>query len=211
MAGRFITLEGGDGAGKSTQLRHLADFLRGCGIDVLTTRGPGGSPGGEDIRRLLVEGADGRWDPLTETLLHLAARREHIARTIKPALDTGRWVISDRFADSSVAYQGYAQGVGAERVQALNAAVLGALRPDLTLILDLPPDVALARMRARGGASDRYDSRDATFHADLRRAFAAIAAAEPERCEMVDAAGMPLDVAARIAAIVAGRFGLARD
>lgn len=208
MAGRFITLEGGDGAGKTTQIARLGAFLAGCGIDAVLTREPGGAPGAEDIRRLLVEGAAGRWDPLTETLLHLAARREHVARTVAPALEAGRWVVSDRFADSTIAYQGAGQGVGVARVRMLSDAVLGPLRPDLTLILDLPPEVALARMRARAAAPSRYDAMDIGFHRRLRDAFAAIAAAEPDRCVVVDAAAPADAVAAACAGIVAARFGL---
>jgi dTMP kinase len=208
VAGRFITFEGGDGAGKTTQVRRLGALLSARGLDVLLTREPGGSPGGEEIRRLLVEGVAGRWDALTEALLHLAARREHVVRAVQPALDAGRWVISDRFADSTVAYQGYAQNVGVDRVRALNAAILGPLRPDLTLILDLAPAQALARMRVRGQPPDRYDGMDADFHRRLRDAFTEIATAEPDRCVLIDAAAPEDKVAARIAGVVAAHFGL---
>lgn len=211
MTGRFITFEGGDGAGKTTQIRRLGDFLRASGFDVVLTREPGGSPGGENIRRLLIEGAAGRWDALTETLLHLAARREHVVRTIQPALDAGRWVISDRFADSTIAYQGCAQNVGVDRVRDLNAAVLGTLRPDLTLILDLPPEIALARMQARGTPANRYDAMDRDFHRRLRDAFTAIAAVEPGRCALIDAAAPEDVVADQIARVVGARFNLADD
>jgi dTMP kinase len=211
LTGRFITFEGGDGTGKTTQVRRLGDVLAARGLDVVLTREPGGSPGSEEIRRLLVDGAAGRWDALTETLLHLAARREHIVRTIQPALDTGRWVISDRFADSTVAYQGCAQSVGPDRVRALNAAVLGELRPDLTLILDLAPEHALARMRARGAPPDRYDSMDVNFHRRLRDAFTDIAASEPDRCVLIDASAPEDEVASRIAAVVVARFALSDD
>jgi dTMP kinase len=208
LAGRFITFEGGDGTGKTTQVRRLGAFLGARGLDVLLTREPGGSPGGEEIRGLLVDGAAGRWDALTETLLHLAARREHVVRTVQPALDAGRWVISDRFADSTVAYQGRAQDVGVDRVRALNAAVLGPLRPDLTLILDLAPEQALSRMRARGAPLDRYDNMDADFHRRLRDAFTDIAASEPDRCVLIDAAAPEDEVAARIGGVVTAHFGL---
>ena len=210
MAGKFITLEGGDGAGKSTQSRRLAAFLERHGHDVVLTREPGGSEGGEEIRRLLTEGPVARWDGLTETLLYLAARREHLVRTILPALEQGRWVISDRFADSTMAYQGYGQEVGIERVRALNAVVLGPFRPDLTLILDLAPEEGLRRADQRGAGHSRYERMDLEFHRRLRDAFTDIAGQEPERCVLIDAMESEDAVAAKIEQAVLAHFKRSR-
>lgn len=212
QAGRFITLEGGEGAGKSTQVKALAARLTALGLDVVTTREPGGTPGAEAIRSLLVTGDPGRWDALTDTLLHYAARRAHVEKTIRPALARGAWVISDRFADSTMAYQGYAGAVGPARVATLHDLVLGDFRPDLTLILDLPVEAGLARARARhaaqAGAEDRYERMGTAFHASLRQAFLTIAAAEPERCRVVDAAGDPETVSRSLWAEICARFKL---
>lgn len=208
MAGKFITLEGGDGVGKTTQGRRLSDFLRRLGLQVVLTREPGGSEGGEEIRRLLMEGPAARWDSLTEALLHSAARREHLVRTILPALERNVWVVSDRFADSTMAYQGYGQEIGPERIRALNALVLGSFRPDLTLILDLAPEEALKRVDRRGADRTRYEEMDLDFHRRLRNAFTDIAAREPERCVMIDAAQAEGAVAAEIERAVRAHFGL---
>jgi dTMP kinase len=180
---------------------------------VLATREPGGAPGAEQIRSLLVRGEAARWDPVSETLLHFAARREHLEKTVRPALAAGRWVISDRFADSTVAYQGYGHGIGLERIAALQDWVVGALRPDLTLILDLPAAAGLDRAARRsaavpGAGEDRYESMADEFHRRLRDGFRAIARAEPQRCVLVDAGGDVETVAGAIRAIVATRFGL---
>jgi len=207
--GRFITLEGGEGAGKSTQQRRLAAWLRESGLDVVETREPGGSPGAEEIRRLLVTGAAGRWDPLTETLLIFAARRDHLCQTIEPALAGGRWVVCDRFIDSTLVYQGVAQGVGRPPIETLQCLVAGALRPDLTLVLDLPVDEGLARAQQRAGDEDRYERMDRSFHEKLRTAFRDIAAQEPARCLLIDASGDEAAVAARIQAAVSARLGVA--
>lgn len=208
MAGKFITLEGGDGAGKTTQGRRLSDFLRRLGLQVVLTREPGGSEGGEEIRRLLMEGPAARWDSLTEALLHSASRREHLVRMILPALERNVWVISDRFADSTMAYQGYGQEIGPERIRALNALVLGSFRPDLTLILDLAPEEALKRVDRRGADRTRYEEMDLDFHRSLRNAFTDIAAREPERCVLIDAAQAEEAVAAEIEQAVRAHFGL---
>ena len=190
--GRFITLEGGEGAGKSTQLRLLAEFLRARGIDVVTTREPGGSPGAEAIRGLLVSGDTGRWRPLTEAMLVCAARHEHVEATIRPALEAGTWVISDRFADSTLAYQGSGLGVARASLDALIGLAVGGLSPDLTLVLDVPPEQGIGRTRARTGGEDRYERMELDFHRRLRRGFLDIAAAEPGRCAVIDAT-RPLD------------------
>jgi len=204
--GRFITFEGGEGVGKSTQIRRLADRLRGRG-EVLVTREPGGSPGAEAIRALLVSGPVERWSPISETLLMYAARRDHIERVIAPALARGAWVICDRFYDSSRAYQGAAGGAPASLLHALEAEVVGELIPDLTLILDLPTEVGLARAIRRGQGEGRFEAKGAEFHERLRAAFLEIAAAEPERCRVIDADADIDAVSERIGAALDERWG----
>jgi dTMP kinase len=204
--GRFITFEGGEGAGKSTQVRLLAERLAGRG-EVVTTREPGGSPGAEAIRALLVTGDVERWSPISETLLMYAARRDHIERVIAPALARGAWVLCDRFYDSTRAYQGAAGGAPADLVRALEADVVGAVIPDLTLILDLPVMAGLARAASRGQGEGRFEAKGAAFHERLRMAFLEIAAADPARCKVIDAGEAPEAVAARIEAIVTERCG----
>lgn len=203
--GLFITFEGGEGAGKSTQVRRLAARIADT-REVATTREPGGSPGAEAIRSLLVEGEADRWSPLAETLLLYAAREDHLNRTIRPALARGAVVISDRFADSTRAYQGAAGGVAPEFVSALETTVLGETRPDLTLILDLPAEVGLARAAGRGAAEARFESKGLDFHRRLREGFLTIAEAEPDRCVVIDADQPESEVAEAIRAAVAGRF-----
>ncbi len=206
--GKFITLEGGEGAGKSTQAALLAEGLRDAGIDAFVTREPGGAPGAEEIRRLLVEGGVSRWEPVTEALLHYAARREHLAKTIFPALDAGRWVVCDRFADSTMAYQGYGLGLGRDAVARLHGIVAGDFAPDLTVILDLPVDVGLERAAAEPGREDRYERMDREFHGRVRDGFLDIAKRAPERCAVVDA-GRPVEEVQRvIRALVHARFGV---
>ncbi|MCB9960371.1 MAG: dTMP kinase [Rhodospirillaceae bacterium] len=197
--GRLITFEGGEGAGKSTQIARLAAGLRAAGRSVLETREPGGTSGAEEIRRLLVTGDAGRWDAATELLLICAARRDHVRRLIAPALAAGTWVVCDRFADSTLAYQGIAGGLGAETVASVNAVATGGLVPDLTLVLDVDPAVGLARSHRGGGAETRFETFDAAFHAAVRQAFLDIAQAEPQRCVVVDAA-QPVDVVAAVIA-----------
>ncbi|CAO3354820.1 dTMP kinase [Azospirillum melinis] len=210
--GRFITLEGGEGAGKSTQLRRLADSLRvslrARGVELVTTREPGGSPGAEEIRGLLVTGETGRWSATTEALLHTAARRDHLERTVWPALETGTWVLCDRFFDSTMAYQGYGLGLGRDLVETLQTAALGGFRPDLTLILDIDVETGLRRAVARHGGEDRYERMDIGFHQRLRDGFLDIARREPERCAVVDADADLDTVQARIRDAVSGRLGL---
>jgi dTMP kinase len=204
--GRFITLEGGEGAGKSTQARRLGARLEARGHRVVVTREPGGSAGAEAIRALLVTGEADRWSPMTETLLMYAARRDHIERTIAPALAAGAWVVSDRFADSTRAYQGAGGGAPASLIQALERHVLGEMRPDLTLILDLPVDVGMARTLGRDHAETRFEAKGAAFHQRLREGFLAIARVEAARCALIDAS-QPLDaVEAAIWAAVEARL-----
>jgi dTMP kinase len=203
--GWFITVEGGEGAGKSTQVRRLARRLEAGGIAVVTTREPGGSPGAEAIRALLVTGAADRWSPVTETLLVNAARRDHIERVIAPALARGAIVICDRFADSTRAYQGAGGGAPPALIATLEDAVLEGLRPDLTLILDLPAAAGLARAAGRGGAEARFEAKGPAFHERLRAAFLAIAEAEPDRCALIDADQAPDAVEAAIWTAVSAR------
>jgi dTMP kinase len=207
--GKFITLEGGEGAGKSTQARLLSAWLAEKGITATLTREPGGTPGAEDIRNLLVTGEVGRWDPLTETLLHFAARREHFTRLILPALDAEQWVICDRFIDSTLAYQGYGQGIDQTAIAALRRTVLGDFAPDLTLILDVLPETRRARTAARPGNEDRYERMNEAFHDRVRAGFHAIATAEPGRCTVISA-DQPIDaVFAALKQAVESGLGLA--
>ncbi|MEQ8604078.1 MAG: dTMP kinase [Marivibrio sp.] len=205
MTGRFITLEGGEGAGKSTQIKHLAAALEAAGRAVVTTREPGGSPGAEEIRALVVSGAPDRWDPPTEALLMFAARRDHVERLIKPALARGDWVLCDRFTDSTSAYQGEAHGLGRDWVRRLAQEVLGDFSPDLTLIFDLPVEDGLKRAGRRGG-EDRFERMATGFHQRLRDGFLAIAAEEPERCAVIDAGRSETAVAASVRQTVAARL-----
>lgn len=208
MTGRFISLEGGEGTGKSTQARRLAATFRQRGISVLTTREPGGSPGAEEIRALMVNGEPGRWDAMTETLLAYAARADHVTRTIGPALVEGTWVITDRFSDSTFAYQGAGRGMDRETIRRIESAVLDDFKPDLTLVLDLEPAIGLQRAMARGGAETRFEKFGAEFHERLRQAFLDIARRNPERCRVIDASGSEDAVANAIFAAVAARFDL---
>lgn len=214
VRGRLITLEGGDGAGKSTQTRLLVDRLRAAGLDAMATREPGGSPGAEAIRGLLVSGAPDRWDGVTEALLMFAARRDHWVKTIRPALARGVWVVSDRFADSTMAYQGHGQGLGREPVEQLAQLVLGPERPDLTLILDVPPATGLARAGERGGGDraddNRFERMGQGFHQRLRNGFLDIARREPDRCALIDASQPVETVAEAIWATVTQRLAVSR-
>ena len=205
-AGRFITFEGGEGAGKSTQLRRLAETLRARGHDVVTTREPGGSPGAEQIRGLLVSGDPDRWDGMTEALLHFAARRDHLRSTVWPALEAGKWVLCDRFADSTLAYQGHGHGLPHEAIRDLYRVAVGDFKPDLTLILDLPVETGLSRAAGRGGDEDRYERMKGGFHQRLRDGFLAIAAAEPDRCAVVPADRGEDEVTAAIWAVIDERL-----
>jgi dTMP kinase len=195
--GRFITLEGGEGAGKSTQIARLKGWLESRGRPVVATREPGGSPGGEAIRKLLVEGAAERWDGTTEALLHFAARRDHLRATVWPALKNGAWVVSDRFADSTRAYQGYG----------LYEAAVGAFWPDLTLVLDLPVETGLSRAAERRGSETRYESLPREFHERVRKGFLEIAKRETKRCVVIDATKDIDTIAAAITRVVTDRLG----
>jgi dTMP kinase len=206
--GRFISIEGGEGAGKSTQVGLLMAALDRAGIPVRVTREPGGSPGAEAIRRLLLEGEGERWDAISEALLLVAARRDHVARLIAPALAQGVWVVSDRFADSTMAYQGYGKGVAFDDLATLHRLALGDFAPDLTVILDLPVETGLARADARS-AADRFERLDRDFHEKLRQGFRQIAAERPTRCILIDASGDPQTVHSAVIAAVEQRLGVA--
>jgi dTMP kinase len=193
--GRFITFEGGEGAGKSTQARLLADALVDLGVPVLRTREPGGAPGAEVLRELLLSGSVA-WSAPAEALLHFAARAEHVERSISPALDAGMWVVCDRFADSTMAYQGYGQGADRALIATLTGLI--GLVPDVTIVLDVSDMVALGRLRTRGGTPDRYEQLDAAFHARVNAGFRAIARDAPERCVVIPADGSEADVHAAV-------------
>ena len=200
--GRFISLEGGEGVGKSTQAKALAAALRERGIAVVLTREPGGSDGAEAIRELLLSGEDDRYGAEAEALLFAAARADHVRKTIRPALDAGQWVISDRFLDSSLAYQGGAGGLGIEAVRGVNAFALGGTFPDRTLVLQSSEGTARARARD-GEGSDRIGGRPDDYHHKVATAFHLIAAEEPERVRLIDASGTPDDVTARLVDAIA--------
>ena len=201
---RFITFEGGEGAGKSTQARKLDEALRAAGQDVVLTREPGGSPGAEDIRKLLVEGETGRWTPTTEALLHFAARADHIARVISPALAAGKWVISDRFADSTIVYQGYGQRLDLNWLEALRRTVVGDIEPGLTFVFDLPVETGLKRAQA----DQRYERMGLEFHQRLRAGFQTIAAAAPDRCVMINADRAIDAIQSDLRAAIAAKYGV---
>ena len=195
--GKFISLEGGEGVGKSTQVKALAAALRSRGLDVIETREPGGSEGAEKIRELLLGGAEDRWGAQAEALLFAAARADHVQKTIAPALEAGRWVLSDRFVDSSLAYQGGAGGLGIEAVREINAFGIGDCFPDRTLILIDEDGAERARARDTDG-SDRIGGRGADYHHRVELAFRLIAAEESERVRLIDASGDPEQVTARL-------------
>ncbi len=206
--GRFITLEGGEGAGKSTHATRLADWLRSKGIPVVVTREPGGSPRAEILRELLLSGRFASQGAATEALAFAIARADHLAETIRPALAAGAFVISDRFMDSTHAYQG-AAGADAALLDLLDAIVVGADRPDLTLILDLPPALGLARMHKRDRPADRFERDELALHEARRSAYLSIAEREPDRCVVIDATPDTEVVAGAILDAVGGRFALA--
>jgi dTMP kinase len=184
--GRFITIEGGEGAGKTTQVALLVAALERARIPARATREPGGSPGGEAIRRLLLEGDGERWDAVGEALLLFAARRDHVTRLIEPSLAQGIWVVSDRFADSTLAYQGYGRRLALKDLATLHRFALGSFAPDLTVILDLPAATGLARAAARASVGDRFERLDRAFHERLRQGFRQIAADDAARCVLID-------------------------
>lgn len=201
---RFITFEGIDGSGKSTQARLLAAVLKAKGVDVVLTREPGGSPGAEEIRRLLVEGAPDRWSPETEILLFTAARRDHLEKTINPALERGATVISDRFADSTRVYQGAVRGDTRALVDTLHEAVIGR-EPDLTFVIDMDPGEALRRGLARKSGEDRFEDMGESFQERLRAGFHALVEDNPDRCRLIDGHRDPNAIAEEVAALADAR------
>ncbi len=185
--GRFIAFEGGEGAGKSTQVKGLVAHLRACGLEVVQTREPGGSPGAEALRDLLVRGDAARWSPISETLMMYAARADHLEKIIRPALDRGAWVVCDRFADSSRAYQGAGGGVAPAFIEQIDAVVVGDTQPDLVLVMDMPVEAGLKRAHSRGDSENRFESKGLAFHERLRQGFLNRAAKVPDRYRVIDA------------------------
>jgi dTMP kinase len=208
--GHFISVEGGEGVGKSTQCGYLLELLKTFEIDAILTREPGGSDGADQIRQLLVTGSEDRWDPLSETLLLFAARRDHVNRTIIPALETGVWVISDRFYDSTLAYQGFGHGIDFDFLAALNERVNGNLEPELTFILDAPSQLGVARALERGGAENRYEKFIGEFHERARKGFIEIANTNPDRCRLIDATRGIEAAKNEIASLVSAHFNLGK-
>lgn len=206
VRGKFITFEGGEGAGKTTQARLLAERLRERGIDVVQTREPGGSPGAEEIRAIAVSGDAERWSARTETLLMYASRSDHLERKILPALADGQWVVCDRFADSSRAYQGAGGGAPESLIEALDKHVVGDNQPDMTVVFDIPVEVGLERAFGRGLFETRFESKGLEFHQKLREGFLAVAERHPERCKVLDAKGEVEEVAERLWAMVEERL-----
>jgi len=206
--GKFISFEGGEGSGKSTQLKLLARAFEASGQAFVSTREPGGTPGGEQIRNLLVTGAADAWDPVSETLLFYAARCEHVNRLIKPALDEGKHVLCDRFADSTIVYQGIGKNLSEAYVQNLHRLTLGNFMPDLTFILDIEPSAGLARAKSRAGNETRFEEMELDFHARIRSGFLSIAARKPMRCVVVDAKQTPEAMHRAIIAALAERLDL---
>lgn len=205
--GRFVTFEGGEGTGKSTQTRRLVDHLGALGIDAVATREPGGSPGAEALRRLLLAGAVAPLGPAAEALVFSAARLDHLQETIRPALARGAFVVCDRFADSTRVYQGALGNLDPRFIRALERVTVGETRPDLTIVLDLPAEIGLARAAARRLTRvDRFEAEDLSFHQALRSAFLEIAAAEPERCVVIDAAPSEEAVAGAVWKVVETRL-----
>lgn len=207
--GFFITFEGAEGTGKSTQTRLLTSYLETKGIQSILTREPGGSDGAEQIRSLVLRGDTERWDSVTEMLLMYAARRDHVQKKILPALNSGKTVICDRFADSTMAYQGYGYGKNGIEKKDLNdiyRIVLGDFKPDLTLIMDLPVEIGLARSLARDPDSNRYERMGKDFHHNLRKAFLDIAENNPDRCVVIDASKSVEDIATDIKTVVNARL-----
>ena len=196
--GLFLTFEGGEGSGKSTQIKKTAQWLSELGLPIVTTREPGGTPGAEEVRKLLVEGAPERWDSMTEALLLFAGRRNHLKEFILPYLQEGTWVLCDRFTDSSWVYQGYAGGIGGENIEALARIALGDFKPNYTLILDLPPEVGLQRAHSRLDTEDRFEKKGTAFHLALYEGYHQLAKNNPERCFLISALGSEDEVFKRI-------------
>jgi dTMP kinase len=205
---KFITFEGGEGGGKSTQSKLLVQAFEKSGLPIIHTREPGGTTGAEDIRQLLVTGEVAKWDATTETLLHLAARKDHINKLILPALQSGKYVISDRFSDSTMSYQGYGHGLGRAIIEQLQNLAIGNFKPDLTIILDIPIDTGITRANSRGDKENRYEKMGKDFHARVREGFLEIAKLEPERCVLINAGDTIENIHRQIVECVNERLGL---
>ena len=216
MSGKFITLEGGEGTGKTTQINNLHQYLTHSGVDCIVTREPGGTDEAEKIRNLLVQRDGGDWDPMSEALLLFAARREHLIKKIWPALEKGQWVISDRFVDSSRVYQGMAQGIGLNTVEGLYYMVAQEFEPDLTFIMDIEPEEGLRRSGKQNqmtldlneSTEDRYERLGLDFHEKVRNGFLQIAKDHPKRCVIVDAAQTPETIFDQMKDVLQIKFGL---
>lgn len=210
--GKFITFEGGEGCGKTTQSKLLFDALNKAGIPTIYTREPGGTDGAETIRDLLVQGETGRWDKITETMLLFAARHDHVARLIKPALTRGEWVICDRFTDSTIAYQGYGEGMQIEIIKGLHKLTLGDFWPDLTFVFDIDYEVGVERAKTREAdnkhkkSEDRYERMEPIFHKNVRRGFLEIAKEDKDRCELIDASGSIEEIQKKITSLTNSHF-----
>ncbi len=207
--GFFITFEGGEGAGKSTQIKMLHEYLSNEGIASILTREPGGTKGGEAIRELLLTGEGDKWDPVSEVLLFSAARREHILKEIFPALSRGQWVLCDRFSDSTVAYQGYAYGsksVSLEEIDILYRISVGNFYPDLTIVLDIPVEEGLSRVKGRNEAINRFEAKEIEFYEKLRSAYISISKSNPDRCVLIDALRSKEEINSEIISLVKRRF-----
>ena len=207
--GFFITFEGGEGAGKSTQIKMLHEYLSKEGISSILTREPGGTKGGEAIRELLLTGEGDKWDPVSEVLLFSAARREHILKEIFPALSRGQWVLCDRFSDSTVAYQGYAYGsksVSLEEIDILYRISVGNFYPDLTIVLDIPVEEGLSRVKGRNEAINRFEAKEIEFYEKLRSAYISISKSNPDRCVLIDALRSKEEINSEIISLVKRRF-----
>ncbi len=207
LKGKFFSFEGGEGAGKTTQIQLLAQHLRTLGHEVITVREPGGTPDAESLRDLVLGGEPGRWSPKEEMLLMYTARSTLVRTIIQPALARGAWVLSDRFADSTAVYQGMAGGVPMEEIRQLHHLVLGDFNPDITFIMDIEPDSGMRRVHSRAQALNQFELRDDAFYERARAAYLDIAKAEPQRCAVVSAFGSPDEVSARIWEVVKARAG----
>ena len=209
VRGKFITFEGGEGSGKTTQAALLADYLRTQGHDVVLTREPGGTPGGMEIRKLLVEGEDNRWLPKTELLLIAAARVEHWGKVIKPALLEGKWVVCDRFSDSTIAYQGYGRGLGVDHIEIIGGVFLPKSRPDLTILLNVDVEVGLKRAHDRDVSVSRFEKLGVDFHQRVKEGFQELAEDHPKRIKVVDSNVLAkLDIHYKIVELVQQKFSL---
>jgi dTMP kinase len=207
MQGRFISLEGGEGVGKTTLINGIANALTDRGLHTVVTREPGGTPGAEILRDILLKGDTDRWSAMTEALMMYAGRVDHVDRLIKPALKRGAWVLCDRFADSTTAYQGSAGGVPLEQIKALHAAALADFKPDLTFVVDLDPKLGIQRTIERGESATRFERFDAAFHDRLRKAFLTIAVDNPKRCVVLDGSKSKDAILADALAVIDQRFG----